>query len=449
MKVLIIKGLKKWPFIVPGLLILAVCLTGILRFSEPLVPTHADPAAWSGNSVHYNVGDQVTYQGNTYKCLQAHTSQPGWDPVDAPALWQFVSASSSSSSKSTLSNSQNDSSSAPAWSGNGVHYKVGDQVTYKGNTYSCIQAHTSEPNWNPIDAASLWERTINEATSQPSSSVSNQSQRTTNQSKQTTNTSSPTFGNTNPRTFAGQCTSGPQDTWTPSDDVFYQGRTDKKEVALTFDDGPFGTLQTTNNTQAIINILQQYKVHATFFVIGEQVASDPQQVDPNSDSVKLVKEEINNGNEVADHTWTHPHLTVLPQTPDPNNPGNKHNVQDELQMTATVIKNATGTTAQDFRPPYGDTNRHIQQQASQLGLTTVGWTLDSCDWTQTLPGGAQKNDIVSNVVNFVANGSIILMHDGGNDRSQTVAALPTIIQGLQKQGYQFVTVEQMVSEAHQ
>jgi peptidoglycan/xylan/chitin deacetylase (PgdA/CDA1 family) len=259
----------------------------------------------------------------------------------------------------------------------------------------------------------------------------------------------PASESSSPKTFTGGCTSGVQDTWTPADGVFFQGRTDRKEVALTFDDGPFGTLQSTNNTRAVLNILEKNKIHATFFVIGEQVSSDPQQVDQNSDSVKLVNQEKNDKDEVADHTWTHAHLPVLPLTPDPNNPGNKHDVQDEIQMTATVIKNGIGTAPKDFRPPYGETNQSVQQQASQLGLPTIGWTIDSCDWTQTLAGGVTKNDIINNVLNFVKNGTIVLMHDGGNDRSQTVAALPTIIQGLKKKGYHFVTVQQMVKEAAQ
>ncbi|HEX3642400.1 MAG TPA: polysaccharide deacetylase family protein, partial [Ktedonobacteraceae bacterium] len=450
MKALIQKGLSKWPFIISSLLLLAVCLTGIHKFTEPLTAIHADPAAWDGNSIHYNVKDHVTYQGNIYSCIQAHTSQPGWNPVSVPALWKFISAglSTQTGSNSTTSNSQNNSTSAPAWNGNGVHYKAGDQVTYKGKTYSCIQGHTSQPDWNPVDAVSLWEATTNETSSQGSSSSSNQLQPSPISPPPSGNQSNSASGTSSSQTFAGPCTSGPQGMWTPADGVFYQGRTDKKEVALTFDDGPFGNLQTTNNTQAIINILQQYKVHATFFLIGNQVSSDPEQVDQNSDQVKLVNEEKNGGNEVADHTWTHAHLPVLPLTPDPNNPGNKNNVQDEIQMTKTVIKNATGTTATDFRPPYGETNQSVQQQASQLGLPTVGWTLDSCDWTQTLSGGAQKNDIINNVLNFITNGSVVLMHDGGNDRSQTIAALPTIIQSLQKQGYQLVTVQQMVTESH-
>jgi peptidoglycan/xylan/chitin deacetylase (PgdA/CDA1 family) len=252
-----------------------------------------------------------------------------------------------------------------------------------------------------------------------------------------------------PKTFTGPCTSGPQSKWTPADRVFFQGRTDRKEVALTFDDGPFGTLQSTNNTRAVLNILEKNKIHATFYVVGEQISSDPQRVDQNSDSAKLVNQEKNDKDEVADHTWTHAHLPVLPLTPSPNNSGNKHDVQDEIQMTATVIKNGIGIAPKNFRPPYGETNQRVQQQASRLGLPTIGWTIDSCDWTQTLAGGVKKNDIINNVLNFVKNGTIVLMHDGGNDRSQTVAVLPTIIQGLKKKGYHFVTVQQMINEAAQ
>src|SRR2546429_4955783 len=76
-------------------------------------------------------------------------------------------------------------------------------------------------------------------------------------------------GASSPKTFTGGCRSGLQDTWTPADGVFFQGRTDKKEVALTFDDGPFGTLQSTHNTRTVLNILEKNKIHATFFVVGE------------------------------------------------------------------------------------------------------------------------------------------------------------------------------------
>lgn len=369
-----LKGQAKRPFTIASIVLLAIYLTGVLQFSGPLTVTYAAPAEWSGNSVQYKVGDKVTYQGQIYICIQAHTSEADWAPANVPALWQFTTDDSSSSSP----------------------------IANKSQLLSPPPSHSTA------------------------------------------------------QTFTGDCTAGIQDMWTSEGGVFFQGRKDLHQVALTFDDGPFGpdNSEQSNNTRAVLNILEKYKIHATFFVIGEQVTSDPQQIDPtqtdpNADQVKLISQEKKDGDEVADHTWTHPDLTVLPLTPDPNNPGNKHDVQDEIQMTATVIQNAIGTTPEAFRPPFGATNEIVQQQASQQGLTTVGWTIDSCDWTQTLSGGAQKNDIVNNVLNYVTNGSIVLMHDGGNDRSQTVAALPTIIQSLKNQGYQFVTVQQMITEAAQ
>ncbi|HEY4033398.1 MAG TPA: polysaccharide deacetylase family protein [Ktedonobacteraceae bacterium] len=367
-----LKGLVKWPLIIFGILLLAICLTGALEFTGPLTTTYAAPAEWSGNGIQYTAGTQVTYQGKTYTCIIPHKSQPDWDPVDAQTLWELTNGSS------------NQPSSTP----------------------------------KPVSKSTL--------------------------------------AGSSPKTFTGGCTAGVQDTWTPADGVFFQGRKNLHQVALTFDDGPFGPddLQSSHNTRAVLNILEKNKIHATFFVIGEQVTSDPQQrdpsqVDPNADQVKLVNQEKNDGNEVADHSWTHPYLTKLPLAPNPSTPGDIHDVQDEIGLTSTVIKNAIGIKPVDFRPPYGDTNQSVQSAASKLGLPTIGWTIDSCDWTQTLTGGAEKNDIVNNVLNYVTNGTIVLMHDGGNDRSQTVAALPTIIQGLKNKGYQFVTVQQMVKEAAQ
>jgi peptidoglycan/xylan/chitin deacetylase (PgdA/CDA1 family) len=113
-----------------------------------------------------------------------------------------------------------------------------------------------------------------------------------------------------------------------------------------------------------------------------------------------------------------------------------------------VIEQLAGSKPTNFRPPFGATNKDVQRQASQLGLTTIGWTIDTCDWTQTLQGGVTTDDIVDGVLNNVENGSIILMHDGGNDRSKTVAALERIITGLKSRDFKLVTVEQMVKKAH-
>lgn len=141
-------------------------------------PTSTVPAGvqpWSPNSVSYHVGDLVSYQGNVYKCIQAHTSEPGWDPVSAPALWQLVSGGGGSTPTPTPTATRTPAptptppatvtptptstppSGVQPWSGNSVSYHVGDLVSYQGHIYKCIQAHTSEPGWDPVDVPALWQ----------------------------------------------------------------------------------------------------------------------------------------------------------------------------------------------------------------------------------------------------------------------------------------------------
>jgi chitinase len=128
-------------------------------------PTNTPPSGvqpWSGNSVSYHVGDLVSFQGNVYKCIQAHISQPDWDPVSAPSLWQLVSGGGSTPTPSPTSTATPTPTSTPPsgvqpWSGNSVSYHVGDLVSFQGHTYKCIQAHTSQPGWDPVDAPALWQ----------------------------------------------------------------------------------------------------------------------------------------------------------------------------------------------------------------------------------------------------------------------------------------------------
>jgi hypothetical protein len=136
-------------------------------------PTNTPPAGvqpWSPNSVSYHVGDLVSFQGNIYKCIQAHTSQPGWDPVSAPALWQLVSGSGSTPTPTprptntptpgptnTPAPTNTPPSGVQPWSPNSVSYHVGDLVSFQGHIYKCIQAHTSEPGWDPVSAPALWQ----------------------------------------------------------------------------------------------------------------------------------------------------------------------------------------------------------------------------------------------------------------------------------------------------
>ena len=179
-------------------------------------------------------------------------------------------------------------------------------------------------------------------------------------------------------------------------------------VALTFDDGP------STFTPQILNVLQQSGVRATFFEVGQQVQARP----------GLTQEAYQAGDVIGNHSWSHPNLTLL--TPS--------QVQGQLSRTSAAIQQATGVSPTLFRPPYGATNTTISATAEQLGLRPVLWNVDSLDWER--PG---VNAIVRNVLSTANNGSIVLMHDGGGDRSETVQALPQIIAALQQRGFVFVT----------
>jgi peptidoglycan/xylan/chitin deacetylase (PgdA/CDA1 family) len=199
-----------------------------------------------------------------------------------------------------------------------------------------------------------------------------------------------------------------------------QGSSAKREIALTFDDGPNPTY-----TPQVLSILHQYGVSATFFVIGQQVQAYPD----------LVQQEYAMGHIVGNHSWNHPDLTRLAAG----------DIHTQLSNTSDAIEQATGVRPSFFRPPYGAYNYQVLLQASNLGLQPILWSVDPHDWN----GPPSSNSIVQRVLNMAQNGSIILMHDGGGDRSQTVAALPTIIRTLRSRGYKLVTVPQLINDAAQ
>jgi len=190
-----------------------------------------------------------------------------------------------------------------------------------------------------------------------------------------------------------------------------------REIALTFDDGP------SPYTPQVLAVLVHYHVPATFFLIGEQVAGYP----------NVVQQEALDGNAVEDHTWTHPNLNLLSVA----------NVAAELGDTEQAINRTLGAAEVTlFRPPYGNVDGTVLRVAGQLHLTAIKWNVDPQDWAR--PG---TNVIISRVLAQTRNGSIILMHDGGGNRSQTVAALPQIIVSLQQRGYRFVTVPQLLADS--
>jgi peptidoglycan/xylan/chitin deacetylase (PgdA/CDA1 family) len=198
------------------------------------------------------------------------------------------------------------------------------------------------------------------------------------------------------------------------DPPLYGGSTRLPEVALTFDDGP-----NPYYTPQILAILNHYNVKATFFDVGYLVKTYPD----------IVRREFKAGHTVANHSWSHPLLTSL----------SARAVYNQLVQTSDVIQAVTGVRPSFFRPPYGSYNSLVTSVAKSLGLSTIIWNDEARDWS--LPG---VDTIISRILNLTGNGVIILLHDGGGFRQQTVAALPYIITNLRSRGYTFVTIKQMV-----
>lgn len=198
--------------------------------------------------------------------------------------------------------------------------------------------------------------------------------------------------------------------------ILYNGNVYLREIALTFDDGP-----DPYYTPQILDVLDQYRIKATFFCVGRQAEAYP----------RIVRQECEAGHVVGNHSWAHPDLGLLAAA----------DILSELKHTSKTIQEVTGIQPIFFRPPYGSLSIHVLTQACHLGVTTVMWNAgeEARDWSN--PG---VNFVIRRTLELVRNGSIILMHDCGGDRSQTVAALPIIIQKLQDQGFKFVTIQQMV-----
>jgi peptidoglycan-N-acetylglucosamine deacetylase len=186
----------------------------------------------------------------------------------------------------------------------------------------------------------------------------------------------------------------------------------RREVAIGFDDGP------APDTSAFVTMLERSRVQATFFMIGEQVSAVYR---------KVLLRELRNGDVLGDHTFTHPDLLV------------SDGVRAQLQKTIAAIRGLTGYTPCVFRPPYGDYDQSVVQGARSLGLATVLWNVDPADYTQ--PG---VSTIEQRVLAQVQPGSIIVSHDGGGPRGQTLAAYPAIIASLRARGYRVVTIPQLL-----
>ncbi|CAL9350765.1 hypothetical protein SUDANB6_00463 [Streptomyces sp. enrichment culture] len=180
-----------------------------------------------------------------------------------------------------------------------------------------------------------------------------------------------------------------------------RGRT----MVLTFDDGP-----DPRYTPDILDTLAEYEVRAMFFVCGEMA-------DGNRD---LLARMADDGHVVGNHTWSHPLLTRL----------TRRRIRREMERTCEVIEKAYGALPLWFRAPYGAWNRAAFQLGAELGMEPLAWTVDTLDWTT--PG---SRTIVDRVEDGAAPGVVVLSHDAGGDRSQSVTALRRYLPRLLDSGY--------------
>ncbi|MFF8097281.1 polysaccharide deacetylase family protein [Streptomyces sp. NPDC016675] len=178
-----------------------------------------------------------------------------------------------------------------------------------------------------------------------------------------------------------------------------------RTMMLTFDDGPDPRF-----TPDILDTLAKYDVRATFFVCGEMA-------DHNRGLLSRMADE---GHVVGNHTWSHPLLTRL----------TRRRIRSEMERTSEVVERAFGEPPRWFRAPYGAWNRAAFQLGAELGMEPLAWTVDTLDWTT--PG---TGTIVERVEDGAAPGVVVLSHDAGGDRSQTVRALRSYLPELLDSGY--------------
>ena len=189
---------------------------------------------------------------------------------------------------------------------------------------------------------------------------------------------------------------------------------DTKKIALTFDDGPH-----PRYTETILDLLGEYDIKATFFVVGVNAKNYPDSL------IDVIKK----GHEIGNHTYSHPHVSGL----------NTYTLTDEVEKCESTIYGLTDYKTKLFRPPEGAYSKDIVSIAEGMGKQTVIWTVDTMDWAKS-----PRDEIVENVKANVTFGSIILFHDCTRDGTFTLEALELLLPYLKSQGYEFVTVSELI-----
>jgi len=190
----------------------------------------------------------------------------------------------------------------------------------------------------------------------------------------------------------------------------------RREIALTFDDGP------GEGTAAVLDALAALRLPATFFVIGQQVP----------ERAHLLARMAAEGHDVGVHAWEHPDLAEHPER-----------TGEEIERCAAAVRDAAGRPPRLFRPPLGAWTAAVVEAARDRGLTTVLWDVNPHDYAG---GGATADGIAAEVLGAAGRGSIVLLHDGGppESREPLLEALPRIAAGLRNRGLEPVTVPRLL-----
>ena len=187
---------------------------------------------------------------------------------------------------------------------------------------------------------------------------------------------------------------------------------EKKQIAISFD-AAWGN----DDTETLIEILKEYDVPATFFVVGAWVDKYPESVKQLHDA----------GHQIQNHSNTHPYMSTLSTT----------QMTNELDACNKKIEDVTGVCPTLFRPPYGDYSNSVIETVEAGKMYTIQWSIDSLDWKEN----ATPESICERVISKAHPGGIVLFH---NDADHTPTALPNILKCLKDEGYEFVFIEDLI-----
>ena len=197
-------------------------------------------------------------------------------------------------------------------------------------------------------------------------------------------------------------------------DIYRKNENDYMKIALTFDDGPH-----PRYTPKILDILDEYGIKATFFVVGVNASYYPD----------TMEEVIRRGHEIGNHTYTHPHVVGL----------DSKMLKREVEQCESVVFGLTDYKTKLFRPPEGMIDADVRSVLRSLDYKVILWDIDPRDWAHTAP-----EEIANNVIEHATAGDIILMHDYIGHNSPTPEAMRIFIPALQQKGFKFVVVSELI-----